>query len=168
MASMNLTLAIQPPSEARTGQLIYPPPTITLQTARQSNGITSDDPPVLWAFVTLTGESGEVLQDQIAGTLVDSAHPFFEDGQSSSQEKNYFTFSNLCIRAPGRYRIQIALMGMGTAESSGGQGASTLAQIETRRISVSASGPMYSTPTREEEALLNVIRENGEELPYAS
>jgi len=168
MADVNLKIAIQPPSEVCTGQVIYPPPTISVQTVRQSNGTTSNEFSRLWAFVTLIGESGEILHDQIAGTIVDTAHPFVEDGESSSQEKNYFVFSNLCIHAPGDYLIHIAVMGMNIAEPSGAQCVSTLSQIKTRRIRVSASGPIYSSPAHEEEALLNVLRESSDELPHTS
>jgi hypothetical protein len=127
MAGTSLQIVVHPPSIARLGTTLDPPLAVLMRSAAVVNGYSNDLSRV-WAFATLIDEYGEVVNDQLTGTLAESAHTLSSgDGLIS-----YFLFDNLCIESVGSFRIRVTLMQM----DNGSSGAASVQQIESDTIMV--------------------------------
>ena len=127
MAGTSLQIAVQPPSMARLGATLDPPLAVTVRSTAVANGYSSDLSRV-WAFATLIDDYGEVVNDQLTGTLAESAHT----SSSGDSSTSYFLFDNLCIESVGSFRIRVTLMRMDNSSS----GAASVQQIESHTIVV--------------------------------
>lgn len=121
---------VQPPSEVRPGDTLYPPPVVKL------GNVTGD----LWAYATLLNDDGQIMQDLLAGTLLDSAQPLpsMDDipyYPMPDQDDSYVAFPNLEIRSEGAFKIRITLM------SNSSVGTSSLEEVESRTITVQDGTP---------------------------
>ncbi|KAG4427300.1 hypothetical protein IFR05_017217 [Cadophora sp. M221] len=107
-----LGLAVQPPPRTRPEVALYPPVAARIS----SETSVYEELSYTWAVATLLHYFGEILNDQLGGTIADSAHPLPESTHTGSSsaiaqtDKAYFYFPNLVINKPGRYRIRISLM----------------------------------------------------------
>jgi hypothetical protein len=101
MAGISLEIAVQLPSIARLGATLDPPLTVIMRSTTVVNGYSSGLSRV-WAFATLIDDYGEVVNDQLTGTLAESAHTL----SSSDGSIDYFLFDNLCIESVGSFRIR--------------------------------------------------------------
>jgi hypothetical protein len=127
MAGTSLQVAVQPPSVARLGATLDPPLAVMMRSTALVNGYSSDLSRV-WAFATLIDDGGEVVNDQLMGTLAESAHTL-SNGDGST---GYFVFDNLRIESVGSFRIRVTLMRMDNDSS----GAANVQQIESDTIVV--------------------------------
>jgi hypothetical protein len=127
MAGTSLQVAVQPPSMARLGATLDPPLAVMMRSTALVNGYSSDLSRV-WAFATLIDDGGEVVNDQLTGTLAESAHTL----SSGDGSTGYFLFDNLCIESVGSFRIRVTLMRMDNDSS----GAANVQQIESDIIVV--------------------------------
>lgn len=127
MAGISLQIAVQPPSMAQLGATLEPPLAVTMRSTAVVNGNSSDLSRV-WAFATLVDDYGEVVNDQLTGTLAESAHNF----SSGDGSTGYFLFDNLSIEGVGSFRIRVTLMRM----DNGSSGAASVQQIESDTIVV--------------------------------
>ena len=127
MAGITLQIAVQPPSMARLGATLDPPLAVTMRSTAVVNGYSSDLSRV-WAFATLIDDYGEVVNDQLTGTLAESAHSF----SSGNGSRGYILFDNLSIESVGSFRIRVTLMRM----DNGSSGAASVQQIESDTIVV--------------------------------
>jgi hypothetical protein len=127
MAGASLEIAVQPPSKARLGATLDPPLAVMMRSTRVVNGYSSDLSQV-WAFATLIDDYGKVVNDQLTGTLAESAHTLSSDDDST----DYFLFDNLCINRVGSFRIRVTLMRM----DSGSLDAASEQQVESDAIMV--------------------------------
>jgi hypothetical protein len=127
MAGISLQIAVQTSSITRLGTVLSPPLAVIMRSTTTVNGYSSELSRV-WAFATLIDEYGEVVNDQLTGTLADSVHilPRGDDSEF------YFLFGNLSIESTGTFRIRVTLMRMDTGSS----GAASLQQIESNTIVV--------------------------------
>ena len=125
MADTSLEIAVQPPSTARLGATLDPPLAVMMRSTAVANGYSSDLSRV-WAFATLIDDYGEVVKDQLTGTLAESAHTL----SSADGSTGYFLFDNLCIESVGSFRIRVTLMRMDNSSS----GATSVQQIESSTI----------------------------------
>jgi len=141
---------------------------------------------------TLIHYSGEVLYDQLGGTIADSAHPLPEVGQgtgSSSSaalspeiDRAYFYFPDLVIHEPGRYRVRVSLMQMDYSPDGSPEGAvKVLESVDSRSIIVEDGVVNRSRPSKRiypeedghlltaldsrERAFLRVLRDDGQAVP---
>ena len=146
-----LGLAVQPPSRARPGAVLYPPIAARLSSETNIFEELSDK----WAVATLVSRSGEVLYDQLGGRLADSAHPLPEVANASGSSSNaiswrdraYFYFPDLKIHKPGRYKIRISLMQMDYTSESSPEGVAKVCEIiDTRTIVVEDRAPRHTSP----------------------
>lgn len=111
-----LGLAVQPPSQARPGERLYPPVAARLSSDMSIYEQLSN----IWAVATLVHQSGEVLEDRLGGKVADSAHPMpdsghhhsHSSGSQSEKDRAYFYFPDLSIHEPGHYQIRVSLMQM--------------------------------------------------------
>ena len=146
-----LGLAVQPPAQARAGVALYPPLVAQLSSETGIFGEFSQ----IWAVATLLYDSGEVLSDQLIGKVVDSAHLMPEithsNGSSSDnpadQGRAYFSFPNLVIREPGRYRVRISLMQMDDSCESAPY-VRVCEYIDSRIIVVERIVPNHTRPSK--------------------
>jgi hypothetical protein len=127
MARISLQIAVQPPSMARLGATLDPPFAVMMRSTAVANGYSSDLNR-MWAFATLIDDYGEVVNDQLTGTLAESAHAF----SSGDDSTGYFLFDSLSIESVGSFRIRVTLMRMDTGSS----GAASVQQIESHTIVV--------------------------------
>ena len=155
-----MEIVVQPPAEAGTNTILFPPITIRLNLdgPQQGRGTTVEDPGRLWAFASLTDESGaEVIApprtDLLSGSLVDSAHHLPDQGESNAEHPDasaqqvqntprsgiFLIFPGLIIKELGNYRIQVTL---GRMEGTGGvrpaslQGAFIMEKVQSRPIRI--------------------------------
>jgi hypothetical protein len=127
MAGISLQIAVQPPPVARLGTTLDPPLAVMMWSNAVVNGNSSDLSRV-WAFATLIDDYGNVVNDQLTGTLAESAHSFSSGDGSTC----YFLFDNLSIETIGSFRIRVTLMRM----DNGTSGAASVQQIESDTIVV--------------------------------
>lgn len=122
---------VQPPSEVRPGITLYPPPVVKVSNA----------PGGLWAYATLLNDQGQIVQDLLAGTLLDSAQslPSIDDMPNypmPDQGDSYVAFPNLEIQSEGDFKIRITLM------SNSSLGTASLEEVESRTITVRDGTPL--------------------------
>ncbi len=140
MAGISLQVAVQPPSTASLGANLDPPLAVMMRSTAVANGYSSDLSRV-WAFATLVNEYGEVVNDQLTGTLAESAHSFSSGDASAA----YFLFDNLSIENVGAFRVRVTLMRM----DSGSSGAASVQQIESDTIVVEEQAVERQLPSME-------------------
>jgi hypothetical protein len=131
MAGTSLQVAVQPPSVARLGATLDPPLAVMMRSTALVTGYSTDLSRV-WAFATLIDDGGEVVNDQLTGTLAESAHTLSSGDGSGDGSTGYFLFDNLCIESVGSFRIRVTLMRMDNDSS----GVANVQQIESDTIVV--------------------------------
>lgn len=150
-------IAVQPPTQARPGVILFPPVVARVHSDPYRYGELSQ----IWAVATLVYRNGEVASEQLGGQTADSAHPMpqslWDNGNgngSSSQgcganrDQGYFYFPDLVIYQPGRYRIRISLMRMAyTSESPEGI-ACVEENVDSHSIVVEGSAPRHARPSK--------------------
>ncbi|KAL9603948.1 MAG: hypothetical protein Q9219_000886 [cf. Caloplaca sp. 3 TL-2023] len=116
-------ILIQPPREARPGDILYPPLTIGLRAleGRQEDEDSAEDPNSYWAAVSVVSEDGLIAlappsTTLIAGTIVDSIHQAEPQGEEVGL--GYFVFTNIKINQTGNFRLRVSLLRMSTPGSS--------------------------------------------------
>lgn len=152
-----LDLAVQPPTQTRPGEPLYPPVAVSLSSETSIYNELSQ----IWAVATLVHQSGEVLEDHLGGRLADSAHPLPESvssyshsrsqGQNSSpkKERAYFYFPDLTIHKPGRYKIRVSLMQMDHSRESSLDGEIRVREyVESRSIVVEDQAENHTRPSK--------------------
>lgn len=115
-----MQIVIQPPREARPGEILVPPLMICLRTPgnyREDENVV-EDLGSYWAAVSMVSEDGMIAlappsTTLLSGTLVDSVHEAYQAEDES--EIGYFVFQNLRIHEPGNFRLRISLMQMPTS-----------------------------------------------------
>lgn len=125
-----IDFVVQPPSEVRPGDTLYPPPIVKLSNAQGD----------LWAYATLLNDCGQIVQDSLAGTTLDSAQPLptvehIPNYPRPEQEDSYVAFPNLTIHSEGDFKIRITLM------SNSRVGTSSLEEVDSRTITVQDGTP---------------------------
>jgi hypothetical protein len=127
MASIALEIAVQPPSVVRLGATLNPPLAVTMSSTTTMNGYSCDLSRV-WAFATLIDDYGEVIKDDLTGTLAESAQGIGHGDDSTG----YFLFDNLSIERVGSFRIRVTVMRMDNSAA----GAASVQQVESDLIVV--------------------------------
>ena len=141
-----MNIVIEPSNHARPGQLLSPPLVLSFEygTNETNEGRAPDDYTLLWAVVSIVGEDSTtpIAPPQphlLSGTPVDSIHPLTPG--ISGREVGYVSFTDLAIREPGRYRLQVSLIRMNTIGGPSAtqfEGGVNLQQTSTRVINVVA------------------------------
>jgi hypothetical protein len=152
-----LDLAVQPPTQIRPGETLYPPVAASLSSETNMYNELSQT----WAVATLVRQSGEVLEGHLGGRVADSAHPLPESshghnhsrggGSSSNAKKDraYFYFPDLIIHEPGQYRIRVSLMQMDfSGEASPSGEVKVCDYVESRSIVVEDRADNHTKPSK--------------------
>lgn len=134
-----MDMVIQPPSTAQLSTVLYPPIVISVDTSSSLTGDSVAGVPSLWGMAILMDEAGEVLQDFLTGSLVDSVRPLFVAGPccgTLDSRREYLVFRNLRITRPGRYKLRIKLVQMHGSSSTNTPSQTALMQqeVESRII----------------------------------
>ncbi|KAL8933645.1 MAG: hypothetical protein Q9216_006273 [Gyalolechia sp. 2 TL-2023] len=114
-----INIIIEPPREARPGEVLIPPLALCLHARgdhREDESLV-EDLSSYWASVSLVSEDGLVAlappsTTLISGILVDSVREAYQ--MEHEGEIGYFLFQNLSINQPGNFRFCISLMQMPT------------------------------------------------------
>ena len=177
-----LGLAVQPPTQAKSNAVLYPPIVARLS----SETSIFDELSQIWAVVSLTSVSGEILRDKLGGKVADSAHPISETLPNSSEgdmrDRAYFYFPDLVIHEPGRYRVRVTLIKMSYNHASAPEGEVRFDEsVDSHSIAVGEEEA--STPSRlsklstseqyshanitasRERAFLRVLKDDGQDVP---
>lgn len=165
LGEYEMEIMVQPPTEACPDVLLYPPMVVRIHQRQQRGdgyGPTAEDSGRLWAFASLTNETGTMTlapprADLLRGSLVDSARPFARnedededplaeasgDHEADVPSGSYVIFPGLIIKEMGTYRIQITLGRMdldGLSDSSSTTiASSSVAQVQSRPLRIVAS-----------------------------
>lgn len=118
---------VQPPSEARSGNVLDPPTRISLRPHGVERGeeVRIADISGYWAFISVVSEDGTTTlappsTSLLSGTLVAPVHEACPNGDE--QEAGHLSFENLTINQPGNFRLRISLLRMVTV-NTGASGA---------------------------------------------
>ena len=151
-ALCNMNILIEPPNQIRPGHLLNPPLILRLDQppSDQSDRSSTDDPTLLWAVVSIlpADAAAPVVHPQpdlLLGTPVDSVHPLTPE--MPGRELGFVSFTDLAIREPGRYRLQISLIRMnalGPSNAPSFEGGTNMLRTFTRIIHVD---PEAETPS---------------------
>jgi hypothetical protein len=154
-----LDLVVQPPTQTRPGEPLYPP----IAAALSSDTSIYKELSQTWAIATLVHQSGELLQDHLGGRVADSAHPLPESGYgqyhsrghsgsstNSKKSRAYFYFPGLTIQEPGQYRIRVSLMQMDYSHEFSPDGAAKVCEyVESRSIIVEDRVNNHTRPSKQ-------------------
>ncbi|KAL8730161.1 MAG: hypothetical protein Q9166_004244 [cf. Caloplaca sp. 2 TL-2023] len=132
-----MQIVIQPPGEARPGNILMPPTTISLRshgTSRHEEEL-GEDINSYWVFVSVVSADGMVAlappsTTLLSGTLTDSIH----EGRLTEHERDigHSSFQNLVINQAGDFRLRFSLIRMQTSQhgtSTGGLGTPSVRNI---------------------------------------
>lgn len=177
-----LRLAVEPGLHANPGIPLYPPLIARLSSETSIFSQLSQT----WAVATLIHYSGEVLHDQLGGTVTDSAHPLPEaalgtSSSSSNKDRAYFYFPGLVIYEPGQYHIRVSLMRMDYSPDGQTDGvAMVLETVDSPPIVVDngtvnnprpsqfiqqMGGRVLTSLGSRERAFIRALREDGQDIP---
>jgi hypothetical protein len=123
----SLEIAVQAPSVVRLGATLNPPLAVAMRSTTAANGYISDLSR-FWALATLIDYYGEVLEDHLFGSRVESA----STPRNGDDSIDYFLFDNLSIECIGSFRIRVTLMRMDKSAVD----ATTVQQVESNLIVV--------------------------------
>lgn len=115
-----VSIAVQPPFQARAGNTLSPPIIIERDTR-----LTGTDAGLMFAMAVLC-EKGELVTEHLDGTLVASETVIEEYGT----RKIIFIFHELAIRYPGKYTVRVDIYKMND------QAAKMVTQAETRIFNI--------------------------------
>ena len=140
----NMRIVIQPPHQARPGDVLTPPIVMSLENQSGSHSAEQEsiDPTLLWAVVSVVSEDdltpiSPPRSDLLIGTIADSIHPLTPPDHEG--QIGFVAFSNLIIREPGRYRLRISLIKMnavGEINTPSYEGGTAVQSMSTRVINV--------------------------------
>lgn len=139
-----LDLAVQPPSSAQTGSVLFPPVAARLRSSTNRY----DELSQMWALATLVDQDGHALAEQLSGRTADSAHPMNQvnhghgsNHRNGRRDQAYFYFPDLAIHTPGRYRVRVTLMRMDYTHASSEEDGTAIAEeyADSRSIVVEDS-----------------------------
>ena len=123
-----MRIVIEPPPQARPGEVLTPPLVMSLDTDSVDTNSSPDspeqepvDPTLLWAVVSVISEDdltplAPPRTDLLTGTIADSVHPLTPPDHEG--QIGFVAFPNLVIREPGRYRLRISLIKMNAIRAS--------------------------------------------------
>ena len=141
-----MNIVIEPSDQACPGHLLSPPLVLSFEygTDETNEGQISKDHTLLWAVVSIVGADSTTPiapphLNLLSGTPVDSVHPLTSG--IPGREVGYVSFTDLAIREPGRYRLQVSLIRMnaiGGPSAPHFEGGVNLQQTSTRVINVVA------------------------------
>lgn len=127
-----VSIAVQPPSQARAGNTLSPPIIIERDT-----GLTETDAGFMFAMAVLC-DKGELVTEHLDGTLVASETVTEEYGT----RKIVFIFHELAIRHPGKYTVRVDIYRMND------QAAEMVTQAETRIFNICEDDVPSEMPSR--------------------
>lgn len=116
-----MQIIIQPPREARPGDILSPPLTICLRTLEDSEEAERlmEDLGNYWASISVVSEDGMIAlappsTTLMSGTLVDSVRE--ADQTEDERETGYLLFQNVSIHQRGNFRLRVSLMQMSSRD----------------------------------------------------
>ncbi|KAI9772414.1 MAG: hypothetical protein M1840_000617 [Geoglossum simile] len=167
-----INIVVQPPATARSGAKLYPPITALLQIRDSysneeipSNGqLTS-----IWAIVSAVDKDNQ-HRPVLMGTLLDSAHPFYDDSDGAKAEEgasalpskytlgSYLTFPDIFFTETGDFKIRIMLMKIGSDTTL--EGASMLKDVFSHTVHI-GDGAHSNEISDEEKSVLQFLQGRG-------
>ncbi|MCJ1404535.1 hypothetical protein MMC11_007761 [Xylographa trunciseda] len=163
-----MRIVIEPPYQARPGDVLTPPLVMSLENETGPNLSEQEpvDPTLFWAVVSVVSEDDMTLlapprTDLLMGTIADSVHPLTPPDHEG--QIGFVAFPNLIIREPGRYRLRISLIKMnaiGEMSTPSYEGGTAIQSLSSRVINVAPTAEPL-TPGREERDLLQALQQRG-------
>ena len=139
-----MNIVVEPSNQVRPGHVLSPPLVLSLEygSNETNEGRVPDDHTLLWAVVSIAAEDSTTpiappQPNLLSGTPVDSVHPLRPG--IPGREVGYVSFTDLAIREPGRYRLQVSLIRMnaiGSPSAPQFEGGINLQQTSTGVITV--------------------------------
>lgn len=104
-----ITIAVQPPSHAQAGTILYPPLVVSSESEADYDFVQ----------VALLDPYGRVIEDQLWGTLSSSKQSAGDGHSSRGAALEYAAFPDLALTYPGTYALRVTAIRMDYSSPDG-------------------------------------------------